>query len=225
MTICAAVFDAYGTLFDVSSVATQCEVFFPTHGQTISTLWRQKQLEYTWLRSLMGNYVDFNQINHDALRYVLGQLDLPEEPATMEVLVGMYTDLPVYPDVVPTLEKMGNIPLWILSNGVSQTIEQAVNNVKIDRYLKGVLSADSVKTFKPSPKVYDLALKALSLPAQDILFVSSNGWDVAGAKTFGFKVAFLTRQKKPPEELGQKPNFVIDNLAQLVGLFGDHTMS
>ena len=225
MTICAAVFDAYGTLFDVSSVATQCEAFFPTHGQAISTLWRQKQLEYTWLRSLMGSYVDFNQINQDALRFVLGQFDLPEEPATIEALVEMYTTLPVYPDVVPSLEKLSDLPLWILSNGVSTTIEQAVYHAKIDRYVKGVLSADTVKTYKPNAKVYDLALQTLGLPAQDIVFVSSNGWDVAGAKTFGFKVAFLTRQKKPPEELGQKPNFVIDHLTQLVDLLGANNMS
>jgi 2-haloacid dehalogenase len=214
VTIRGYVFDAYGTLFDVHSVV-EAGREITSDPAALSTAWRQKQLEYTWLRALMGRYEDFWRVTEDALRWAIRRLGLTASEAQVRGLMRAYLALACFPDVKPALERLAPRPRAILSNGSPEMLQAAVASSGLGRHLAHILSVDAVKTYKPSPRVYDLGPRVLGIPAADLMFVSSNGWDVAGAKSFGYHVAWCNRSGAPEEELGARPDLVVTRLDEL----------
>ena len=208
------VFDAYGTLFDVHSVIEAGRAI-TRDPAALSTLWRQKQLEYTWLRSLMGRYEDFWAVTEAALRFSVRRLGLKADETQLARLMDAYLTLACFPEVEAALERLAGRPRAILSNGSPRMLDAAVSSSGLGRHLQHVLSVDAVKTFKPAPAVYALGPRALGVSAGDLLFVSSNAWDVAGAKSFGYQVAWCNRTGAPREELGVEPDLEITRLDQL----------
>jgi 2-haloacid dehalogenase len=208
------VFDAYGTLFDVNAVVEAGRAI-TADPMALSLAWRQKQLEYTWLRSLMGRYEDFWTVTEDALRWAIARLALSATEPDVRRLMDAYLSLACFPEVPSTLASLAGRPRAILSNGAPTMLAAAVASSGLTRHLDHVLSVDAVKTFKPSPLVYALGPQALNLPARDLLFVSSNAWDVAGAKSFGYQVAWCNRTNAPEEHLGVKADYVVRSLAEL----------
>ena len=208
----ALVFDAYGTLFDVHSVARRCESFGPGKGAQLSQLWRTRQLEYTWQRSLMQRYKPFSGVTRDALAYACEALGLELTAERMEALMGEYAMLSAFPDVA-SLAKLGGMKHAILSNGSPDMLEPLVEHSGLR--FDAVLSVDEVKVFKPDPKVYELAVRKLKVEKAAIGFVSSNCWDVLGAKSFGFTVYWVNRSGAPADRLGYKPDRVLKTLAEL----------
>ncbi|GMA64223.1 haloacid dehalogenase type II [Alicyclobacillus fastidiosus] len=211
----AVVFDAYGTLFDVFSVEEACNNAFPGYGKQISEIWRQKQLEYTWLRALMRQYRNFEEVNRDSLKYTLNHLKLQYDDTTVETLLNAYLSLEHYPEVAEALHAFQPRKLAILSNGTTHMLTTVVQNAGLTSYFDQILSVDPLQTYKPEPQVYQLAVSTLGVAKEHILFVSSNGWDVAGSKAFGFTVGWINRQNKTTEELGVQPDHVVRNLLQL----------
>ncbi|MBI4589341.1 MAG: haloacid dehalogenase type II [Candidatus Rokubacteria bacterium] len=212
----AFVFDAYGTLFDVHSVV-EAGREITQEPQTLSLTWRQKQLEYTWLRALMGRYEDFWKVTEAALRFTVRRLAITATEAQLGRLMEAYLSLAAFPEVTATLERLKGLPLAILSNGSPRMLEAAVHSSGLGPYLRHVLSVDTVKTYKPSPAVYALGPKALGLPAGEMLFVSSNAWDVAGAKASGYQVCWCNRANATMEELGFRPDLTVERLDQIPG--------
>lgn len=208
------VFDAYGTLFDVHSVV-EAGREITGDPAALSAMWRQKQLEYTWLRSLMGRYEDFWAVTEAALRHAIRRLGLTASEAQVRRLMDAYLSLACFPEVRAALERLAPRPRAILSNGSPKMLEAAVAASGLGPYLAHVLSVDAVRTYKPSPRVYELGPRALGVPPTDLLFVSSNAWDVAGAKAFGYQVAWCNRASAPEEELGLRADFVVTRLDQL----------
>jgi 2-haloacid dehalogenase len=215
-TIKAYVFDAYGTLFDVHSVIKQCNKLFPNKGDELSQIWRNKQLEYTWLRSLMGRYVNFNQVTKDALVFACKSLGLSLDFSKQEILMNEYLKLKDYPEVKNVLKQLKNNTRVIFSNGSQDILQPLVKNSGLDQHLDAILSADDVKLYKPHPASYTHVLEKLQLKREDILFISSNPWDIAGAKSFGFHTAWVTRGKKTMDELNQSPDWIIQDLRGLL---------
>ncbi len=193
MKIKAVVFDAYGTLYDVQSVAAVTEQTFPGYGELITQIWRIKQLEYSWLRSLMRRYEDFSVITRQSLAYTLRILGLRYGESVFDQIMAKYLDLDLYPDAAATLEALRGRKLAILSNGSPDMLDTLVRNSGLDRMLEATISIDSMKIFKPSPDVYTLVETTLGVPPSDVLFVSSNPWDACGAQAFGFHVAWIER--------------------------------
>jgi 2-haloacid dehalogenase len=242
VTIKAVVFDAYGTLYDIQSVAAVTEAAFPGYGEIITQVWRIKQLEYTWLRSLMRRYEDFSVITRDSLSYTLRCLGLKHDPAVFKRIMEKYLHLELYPDATATLAAMGGRKLAILSNGSSGMLNALVRNSGLDRVLDATISVDSQKIFKPSPDAYALIESTLDVPPAEVLFVSSNPWDACGAKAFGLNVAWIERVtpeamalvcvktdlvapltmfkaiRTQMDELGLKPDYRIHALSELPGL-------
>jgi 2-haloacid dehalogenase len=214
----AIVFDAYGTLYDVHSVAAECERLWPTHGAAVSTLWRAKQLEYTWLRSLMGRYVDFAEVTAGALRYACATLKLHCSDDTAAALMAQYRRLAPFSEVRDALEQLRARPMAILSNGSPAMLEPLVESSGLGRWIGDVISVDAQRIYKPTPSVYRLAVDRLELPPEEILFVSSNGWDACGARAFGFPAVWVNRTGAPLDALGAKPDHVIASLAELPAL-------
>jgi 2-haloacid dehalogenase len=213
----AWVFDAYGTLFDPFSVQAKLESIFAGQGEILSRLWRSRQLEYTWLRSLMNRYVDFWQVTREALIYASRSLGLRCDDSQQEELMQEYLHLKVYPDVIAGLAALPVQRRAILSNGSPRMLEAVVEHAGLQQAFATVLSVDKVKTYKPSPAVYQLAVKALKLKKRQIGFVSSNYWDVAGADAFGFPCFWLNRDMTTPDELGTPPGATLASLSELVG--------
>ncbi len=193
MTIKAVVFDAYGTLYDIQSVAAVTEEAFPGYGEIITQIWRIKQLEYTWLRSLMRRYQDFSVITQDSLAYAIRVLGLKHDAATFERIMEKYLHLDLYPDAMTALVAMKGRKLAILSNGSTGMLNALVRNSGLDRVLDATISIDSQKIFKPAPDAYTLIETTLGVPPAEVLFVSSNPWDACGAKSFGLNVAWIER--------------------------------
>jgi 2-haloacid dehalogenase len=204
----ALVFDAYGTLFDPLSVRTRCDQLWPGKGEALAQLWRTKQLEYTWLRSLMRRYVPFSQVTREALEFSCSALSLPLKPEHLETLMAEYRKLALYPDVMSAMKKFKPRKCAILSNGSPDMLDPLVaqSGLKFD----AVLSVDAVRIFKPAPEVYALAVEKLGTPKEEIGFVSSNGWDALGAKSFGFRVYWINRTQAPIDRLG----FEVDNIVK-----------
>ena len=215
----AFVFDAYGTLFDVHSVIEAGRAV-TSDPQALSTLWRQKQLEYTWLRALMGRYEDFWVVTEDALRFALTRLGITTEDDAIGRLMHAYLSLAAFPEVTTALAAMAGTPLGILSNGSPRMLAAAVRSSGLDRRLAHVLSVDAARTYKPAPAVYELGTRAFGLSAGDILFVSSNGWDVAGAKAFGFRTCWCNRLGAPAENLGVTPDLEVSRLDEILPKLG-----
>jgi 2-haloacid dehalogenase len=217
----AVVFDAYGTLIDISEIANQCRDRLGAKAEPLSRLWREKQLQYTWLRSLMGAYVDFWHVTSEALDYALAALEIADAPLRA-LLMQLYLSPKIYPDVTPSLHRLKakGIRTAILSNGSPTMLAGAVNANLLRPLLDQVLSVDTVKTYKPHPSVYQLAVDRLALPQHRMLFVSANGWDAAGAKHFGFHVAWINRTGLPAETLPHAPDAEVKSLAELIHLVG-----
>ena len=208
----ALVFDAYGTLYDVHSVVQRCESFFPGAGARVSQLWRAKQLEYTWLRTLMRRYAPFSTVTREALAHSCEALSLELGVTPMEALMAEYLMLSPFPEVPEALARL-QVRKAILSNGSPDMLEPLVRGSRLE--LDAVLSVDEVKMFKPAPEVYELAVRRLGVPKERIGFVSSNCWDALGAKSFGFRVVWINRSGAPLDRLGFQPDRVISRLTQL----------
>jgi 2-haloacid dehalogenase len=192
VSIKAVVFDAYGTLYDIQSVASVTEESFPGYGEIITQVWRIKQLEYTWLRSLMRRYEDFAVVTQESLAYTLRCLGLHDMSA-FERIMDKYLHLDLYPDALASLAAMKHNKLAILSNGSPDMLNALVRNSGLDRVLDATISVDAKKIFKPSPEAYTLIEQTLHIPPSDVLFISSNPWDACGAKAFGLNVAWIER--------------------------------
>ena len=242
MTIKAVVFDAYGTLYDIQSVAAVTEDAFPGYGDIITQIWRVKQLEYTWLRSLMRRYEDFSVVTKESLAYTIRVLGLQHDAATFERIMDKYLHLDLYPDALAALAALKGKKLAILSNGSTDMLNALVKNSGLDRVLEAVISVDQKRIFKPAPDAYTLIESRLGVTPAEVLFISSNPWDACGAKAFGLNVAWIERvtpeamalacvnsEVVPPltmfkalrtqmDELGIMPDHRIHGLSELPGL-------
>ena len=214
----AFLFDAYGTLFDVHSVMVRCDAVFPGYGSALTGLWRTKQLEYTWLRSLMGRYEDFWKITQDGLVCACRSLGLAPTHDQIDHLMEAYLTLSPFPEIPAALKALSRVPCSILSNGSLKMLDNVVRNAGLARRFQHILSVDEVRTYKPHPTVYQLAEIHCGIHRDKIGFVSSNGWDVAGGKAFGFQAIWLNRQNAPAEELGVQPDRIIHSAVELKSL-------
>jgi 2-haloacid dehalogenase len=246
VTIKAVVFDAYGTLYDVQSVATVTEQAFPGSGEIITQIWRIKQLEYSWLRSLMHRYEDFSVITRESLTYTLRLLGLKYDDGVFDRILEKYLHLDLYPDASSSLAALRGRKLAILSNGSTDMLNALVHNSGLDRVLDATISIDSKKIFKPSPDAYTLIEEKLGVKPTEVLFVSSNPWDAVGAKAFGLNVAWIERVtpeamalacvdsemvtpltmfkaiRMQMDELGLQPDYRIHALSELPGVVASH---
>jgi 2-haloacid dehalogenase len=211
----AVVFDAYGTLFDVHSVIRRCEQVFPGRGESLSRLWRSKQLEYTWLRSLMGRYEDFESVTRAALTYSCRSLELALDDRGCQSLMEEYRHLSPYAEVSSTLQSLRGSKLAILSNGSPEMLQAVVRNAGFEPLLCAVLSVDPLRIFKPHPSVYQLAVDQLGVKREEIAFVSSNYWDASGAASFGLRTFWINRTGSQPDELGYAPRRLLKRLDEL----------
>jgi 2-haloacid dehalogenase len=220
-TTSACVFDAYGTIFDVAAAARRCRTTLGEKADPLAALWRSKQLEYSWLRSLMGRHADFWQVTGEALDYAMEALAIDDAPLRAR-LMDLYREVDAYPDARATLAALRRAgrPAAILSNGSPDMLGAAVTAAGIGTLLDHVLSIEELGLYKPRPEVYALAVERLGVPAGGICFVSSNGWDVAGAAAFGFKAVWVNRAGAPRERLPAGPVAEITGLDALPGLLG-----
>ncbi|WMT76612.1 haloacid dehalogenase type II [Bradyrhizobium sp. Ash2021] len=242
MSIKAVVFDAYGTLYDIQSVAAVTEQEFPGYGDIITQIWRIKQLEYTWLRSLMRRYEDFAVVTRESLAYTLRCLGLKYDADAFERIMDKYLHLDLYPDALASLTAMKPNKLAILSNGSPGMLNALVKNSGLESVLDATISVDAKRIFKPSPDAYTLIESTLDIPPSDVLFISSNPWDACGAKAFGLNVAWIERVtpeamalaciesetvapltmfkaiRTQMDELGLDPDYRIRALSELPGL-------
>ena len=215
------IFDAYGTLFDVTSatriVANEEEYSsFLNHSVKVSNSWRIKQLEYSWLRNIMHEYIDFWQITKDALDFALEENQIKNEKLRQRLL-DVYWNLSAYPeahDVLTTL-KANNIQTGILSNGSNQMLNSAVVSANLKNYLDKIISIDGIEIYKPDPKVYQMVIDQFNCKIEEVLFISSNGWDIAGASKFGFTTLWIKRNLIPKDRLTFMPNKITNNLSTI----------
>jgi len=208
-------FDMYGTVVDVGAVAEACKQVAPD-AAAFNAQWRAKQLEYTFLRSLMGKYQDFWKVSEQALEFAIARFGLTINPVERKQLMEAWLRPTPYPEVTAALPRLRERhPLAILSNGSPKMLRTGLGRAGLRSYFRWVLSADAVRTYKPSPKVYQLAPRSMRLQKQQILFVSSNSFDVLGAKSFGFKVCWINRAGAPLDPLGPRPDIVVTNFDEL----------
>ncbi len=212
----ACVFDAYGTLFDVHSAVGRHAAALGEDATAFSALWRHKQLEYAWLRSLMEAYADFWQVTTDALDFALARFGVTDEHVR-ESLLDAYRELDAYPEVQSVLEELqrGGFDLAILSNGTPEMLASALAAAGLEQRISTALSAQELRLFKPRREVYALAVERLGLSPREICFLSSNAWDVHGAAHFGFRCVWVNRFGQPPEALPAGPVAVIETLEAL----------
>ncbi|WP_298833119.1 haloacid dehalogenase type II [uncultured Planococcus sp.] len=215
-SIKAFVFDVYGTLFDVTAIKKECEELYPGYGEEISQSWRSKQVEYFMLRQLMGNYATLHTITHQALKYVLKENDLQSNEENEQKLMEAYLHLPLYEEVEGVLAQLKDKNLTVFSNGSHDMLNPLIENAGLTGAFKHILSVDEVKEFKPAPASYQYALDKLGLANNQVLFMSSNGWDISGAKNFGFQTAWINRKNLPVEELDLEPDYIFDDLKGLL---------
>jgi len=215
----ACVFDAYGTMFDVHNPSAQAAGGLDGKAGEVSRLWRQKQLEYTWLRSLMGAYVDFWQVTGDALEVALETFGMPGDELHKE-LMDLYLTLAAYPDVKPTLEVLqaGGLKTAILSNGSPNMLSSAVTSAGLGDVLDNVISVDDLGIYKPDQRVYQMVVDQMGVKADEVCFVSTNAWDANGAAYFGFNVCWMNRFGVRQEKLPGKFRAIIKGLDELPGV-------
>lgn len=215
------VFDAYGTLFDVHSAVGAHRERLGQQADSVSMMWRTKQLEYTWLRSLMQEFADFWQVTGDALDYALDAHNFDDDDLHGD-LMQAYLQLSTYDEVIPVLTALqqAGYKTAVLSNGATAMLEAANRSAGIDRLLDASISVDDVRIFKPDPTVYELATKRFGVEPGQVLFQSSNAWDAAGAAAFGFKVLWVNRFGQRPERLPAKPDYEAKDLNRLLELLG-----
>ena len=217
----ACVFDAYGTLFDVASAASRCAELPGDAAPRLSALWRDKQLQYSWLRAVQGRHADFRQVTGDALDFALDTLGLADRGLSERLMQG-YLTLDCYPEVAEVLRRLRDAG-WataILSNGSPAMLAAMVDNAGLGERLDQVLSVETVGVYKPHPRVYQLAVDRLAVPAQQIAFVSSNGWDAWAASAFGMRAVWCNRSGQRRERLPGAPDREIRSLADLPPLLG-----
>jgi 2-haloacid dehalogenase len=219
-TVRAVVFDAYGTLLDFASAAERAGDALGDRWRSLADLWRRKQLEYTWLRSLMRRHVDFWQVTGEALDYALQALDI-HDPGLRKRLMDLYLQLDAYPDARVALEALRaqGLRLAVLSNGSTGMLDAGIRNSRLDDLLDVVMSVEEVGIYKPSPEVYGMAARQLDLLPGEIGFVSANSWDAHGASAFGFRVAWCNRASQPPDRLPGAPEVEVRSLADLPAFF------
>ena len=227
MTIRALVFDAYGTLYDVQSVLAKAEALYPGKGEVITQVWRLKQLEYTWLRSLLQEYEDFWEVTRASLAFAMRAAGAEPNDSVYGALMENYLHLDPYPETREALAALEGRKLAILSNGSPRMLQKLVRNSGLDRWIEAVISIDSVRTYKPHRSCYALVEPVLGVSKEEVLFVSSNSFDLVGAKAFGFKVAWIHRSggsgpatmfgmlRGRAEELGHAPDHVVSALTEL----------
>jgi len=217
--IAACVFDAYGTLFDVNSAAHSAQDVLGEKWQAFAELWRAKQLQYTWLRGLGGRHTNFWQVTGDALDFAMSALHLKDD-ALRARLLDLYLSLKAYPEVPEALQRLkaGGLKLAILSNGTPAMLSAAASNAGIAEMFDAILSVEEVQVYKPHPKVYALACERLNFRAEQICFLSSNGWDAYSAKAFGFRVLWCNRFGQAPERIPETPDAQIVTLAEVPGI-------
>ena len=217
----AVLFDAYGTLFDVYSVGLLAEQLFPGHGERLSALWRDKQIDYTRITSMSGRYRPFWEITRAGLRFAAARLGLALTSTAEERLMNQYRHLSAFPEdheLLSELKRRG-VPTGILSNGDPEMLAVAVKSAGLAPLLTHVLSVHEVRRFKTDPAAYALGTQALGMPAKDILFVSSNGWDAIGATWFGYTTLWVNRAGAPLEQLDTAPTRTGTSLRDVLGFF------
>lgn len=210
------VFDMYGTVVDVGAVAEACKEV-SSDPVAFNTQWRAKQLEYTFLRTLMGKYRDFWKVTEEALEFAIQCFSLQIASEQRQHLMDAWLHPTPYPEVAPALPRLREkYLLAILSNGSPKMLRTGLERTGVSPHFRWVISAAAVRLFKPSPRVYQLAIKHMRLRKNEILFVSSNSFDVVGAKSFGFKVCWINRTGAPLDTLGPKPDLVVKSFDELV---------
>ncbi|MDP1534439.1 MAG: haloacid dehalogenase type II [Rubrivivax sp.] len=217
----AVLFDAYGTLFDVYSVGLLAEQLFPGHGDKLAQLWRDKQIDYTRLLSMSGRYRPFWDVTRAGLRFAASKLALALDSGAEERLMNQYRHLSAYPenrDVLSELKRRG-VPAGILSNGDPEMLAVAVKSAGLSDLLSPLLSVHGEQRYKPDPATYALGPAALGLPAREILFVSSNGWDAIGATWYGYTTLWVNRAGAPLEALGTEPTRTGSGLREVLDFF------
>lgn len=210
-TIKAIVFDAYGTLYDVRSVESAAELAFPGRGRLITHVWRMKQLEYSWLATLMGRYEDFWCLTLRSLEYTLRSLNLGFDAQLLQDIASTYLNLTPFDDARRCLERLAPLPRAILSNGSRSMLSSLAANSKLDHLFGHILSVDANRAFKPAPQAYALVEEVLGVGRDEVVFVSSNGFDICGAKSFGFTVVRVARTDTT-HIVGSQPETVVDDL-------------
>jgi 2-haloacid dehalogenase len=217
----ACVFDAYGTLFDFAAAARKCRDVLGDDIDKLTGLWRDKQLQYTWLRTAQGLHVDFWQVTGDALDFSLETLGI-DKPGLRERLMTLYLTLDPFPEVPNVLRRLkaAGMRTAILSNGSPRMLDAVIKAAKLDALLDAVLSVEEVGVYKPHPKVYQLAIDRLGVPVSAISFQSSNAWDAYAASAFGMRVVWCNRYSQRPERLPGAPDREVQSLAELPTLIG-----
>ena len=218
----ACVFDAYGTLFDVNTAAKHCAGELGDKWQPLANMWRLRQLEYTWLRSLMGAYVDFWQVTAEALDFAMASLEIADKDGLRQRLLDLYLQLDAYPEVPAVLKtlKAAGFKTAVLSNGSPEMLQSAVDNAGIGDSLDAVLSVHSLGIFKPAPQVYQMAVDTLAVAPDEISFQSSNAWDAHAASHFGFRVAWINRFGQARERMPGAPDVELTALDELLPVLG-----
>lgn len=221
MSIRAVLFDVFGTLLDVHSIRARADELFPGQGMRLSQLWREKQLEYTRLRTIGSRYANFTQVTEDALQYACEALALPLDAAARGLLMHEYTQLSPHPDTVPALKRLQEhgVTIGILSNGDQALLEDVLHGAQLAEYFDVLLSADQVHAFKPAPSLYELGPLTLKHPAHDLLHVSSNCWDAIGAKWYGYVTFWVNRGGAPVDRLSTAPDASGASLDEAVSFF------
>lgn len=213
----ALVFDAFGTLFDIQSLDQRLKTHFGEQAEAINAVWRQKQLQYTWLRSLMNQYKPFSEVTAEALSFACKQIGVELTDEVKAHMVQGYFELQAYPTLKNGLAGLKDqYQLAILSNADPAMLNSAARFNEIDPYFTAILSVDTLKLFKPIPAVYELAPQALNLEAAEVAFISSNTWDVSGAKSFGLFTIWLNRNHATMETLGFSADREIQDLEALL---------
>jgi 2-haloacid dehalogenase len=212
----ALAFDAF-PIFDPRPIFALAEKIFPGNGAELSNIWRIRQFEYQWLRALAGRYADFWQATKDALVFAANTLKIELTPENRDSLMAAYLELKVWPDVWSALRSLRNagLRLSLLSNATAEILHTGIDNSQLEGTFEHVLSTDSVRSYKPDRRAYQMAVDALGLPREKIGFVAFAGWDVAGAKWFGCPTFWINRMQRPAEELGVMPDVTCDTLAEL----------
>ena len=223
----ACVFDAYGTLFDVAAAARVCAAepgreAFAASWMALAETWRQKQLSYTWLRAITQEHTDFWTVTGDALDFALEAHKLGGDPDLKERLMRLYFELEAYPETTDVLQKLKarGLALAILSNGEPKMLKAAADNAGLSPLLDDILTVESIGVYKPDARVYALATQRFNCAASEILFISSNGWDVSGAAGFGFHAVWVNRRGEPVDRLPHRPAEILSDLTALPELAG-----
>ncbi len=214
----AIVFDAYGTLFDVNSAAKKCKDKIGTKWENFANYWRTTQLEYTWLRSMMKRHKDFWQITEDSLDKSMETFQI--DKSLKNELLNLYRELSPYPEVKNVLEKLKNksLKIAILSNGTPDLLNHLVKSSKLENLFNDIFSVESVKIYKPDPKVYDMPTNKYKVSRDEIMFLSANTWDVSGAGNYGYNSIWVNRNNSVFDKLDYKPKNEVKNLKQLLDL-------